>query len=265
MIKFFKRIRYKLVSENKTGKYLKYALGEILLVMIGILLALQVNNWNTNRLNKQQEITILKNIKQDINFDTLDLGFNLQYHLKFYKAEQNLYDFLISKDTNSNQMDSINCSDALGTLLFASLHKSTFANLQNNDMGLLRNNTLRKQISRFYDYFHQAVILMSNNLNDFDLYKRKLPYFKKYFRVTDELTVVLDIQEIEDFFEHDLKKSNIELWDIDGAKKDESFKFTLNEVLFFRKAFIVFHESVLEEIRRINESIDTEIDRLNNS
>ena len=49
MIKFFRQIRYNLMSENKTGKYIKYALGEILLVMIGILLALQVNNWNEGR------------------------------------------------------------------------------------------------------------------------------------------------------------------------------------------------------------------------
>ena len=49
MIKFFKRIRQNLLLEGKTGKYLKYAIGEIVLVMIGILLALQVNNWNEKR------------------------------------------------------------------------------------------------------------------------------------------------------------------------------------------------------------------------
>lgn len=49
MIKFFRKIRQNLLMENKTGKYLKYAFGEIILVMIGILLALQVNNWNEDR------------------------------------------------------------------------------------------------------------------------------------------------------------------------------------------------------------------------
>lgn len=52
MIKLFSRIRQKLLSENKFSKYLIYALGEIVLVMIGILLALQVNNWNENRKEK---------------------------------------------------------------------------------------------------------------------------------------------------------------------------------------------------------------------
>lgn len=66
MIKFFRRIRYNLMSENKTGKYFKYAIGEIILVVIGILIALQINNWNTHRLEKIEEKVILQNIKKDL-------------------------------------------------------------------------------------------------------------------------------------------------------------------------------------------------------
>jgi len=66
MIKFFRKIRYNLMEQNKTGKYLKYALGEILLVMIGILLALQVNNWNQERKNFEKEKYYLKSIKSSI-------------------------------------------------------------------------------------------------------------------------------------------------------------------------------------------------------
>jgi hypothetical protein len=55
MIKFFRKIRQNLLMENKTGKYLKYAIGEILLVVIGILFALQINNWNNNK-NEKAEI-----------------------------------------------------------------------------------------------------------------------------------------------------------------------------------------------------------------
>ena len=53
MIKFFRKIRQNLLSEGKTGKYFKYAIGEIVLVVIGILIALQINNWNEGR---KQEI-----------------------------------------------------------------------------------------------------------------------------------------------------------------------------------------------------------------
>jgi uncharacterized protein DUF6090 len=65
MIKFFRKIRQNLLSENKTGKYLKYAIGEIILVVIGILIALQVSNWNQDRKDRISERKILNNINRD--------------------------------------------------------------------------------------------------------------------------------------------------------------------------------------------------------
>ena len=62
MIKFFRKIRQKLLNENRFSKYLVYAIGEIVLVMIGILLALQVNNWNELRKKKtSRNTTVSKN------------------------------------------------------------------------------------------------------------------------------------------------------------------------------------------------------------
>ena len=69
MIKLFRKIRQNLLSEGKTGSYLKYAVGEIILVMIGILLALQVNNWNDNRISKEELIYALDKISTDLNRD----------------------------------------------------------------------------------------------------------------------------------------------------------------------------------------------------
>ena len=60
MIKFFRKIRYDLMEKNKTGKYLKYAVGEIVLVVIGILIALQINNWNENQQLTKVETSTLK-------------------------------------------------------------------------------------------------------------------------------------------------------------------------------------------------------------
>lgn len=65
MMKFFRKIRFDLMEKNKTGKYLKYAIGEIILVMIGILLALQVNTWNINRNNAKQEIALLSQLENE--------------------------------------------------------------------------------------------------------------------------------------------------------------------------------------------------------
>jgi len=66
MIKFFRKIRQNLLMENKTGKYLKYAIGEIALVVIGILIALQINNWNETQKQNREEISILKNLHENL-------------------------------------------------------------------------------------------------------------------------------------------------------------------------------------------------------
>ena len=65
MIKFFRKIRYDLMEKNKTGKYLKYALGEIILVVIGILIALSISNWNEQRKESIIEQTILKRLEKE--------------------------------------------------------------------------------------------------------------------------------------------------------------------------------------------------------
>ncbi|WP_411768403.1 DUF6090 family protein [Winogradskyella sp. A3E31] len=69
MIKFFRQIRYNLMEKGKTGRYFKYAIGEIILVVIGILIALQINNWNemrkANALEKNYYCLLLDNLNQD--------------------------------------------------------------------------------------------------------------------------------------------------------------------------------------------------------
>ena len=69
MIKFFRKIRQKLLSENKFSKYLIYAIGEIILVVIGILIAIQINEWNRDRKLYQEELEgyqlIINDLKRD--------------------------------------------------------------------------------------------------------------------------------------------------------------------------------------------------------
>ena len=69
MIKFFRHIRRSLINSNQMGKYFKYAIGEILLVVIGILIALQINNWNENKKQRNQELHYLKNIQTDVQMN----------------------------------------------------------------------------------------------------------------------------------------------------------------------------------------------------
>jgi hypothetical protein len=100
MIKFFRKIRHRLLSENKFNKYLLFAVGEITLVMIGILLALQVNNWNEQRKQNQEIENILLKIYSELQIglnalgdDMLTLQNGYQSTYKISEAIQNNHPF----------------------------------------------------------------------------------------------------------------------------------------------------------------------------
>ncbi len=86
MIKFFRHIRKSLLMENKTSKYFKYAIGEIVLVVIGILIALQINNWNELRKERLKEINYLQNLKSDLESELKNNKEFADYRFKKAKA-----------------------------------------------------------------------------------------------------------------------------------------------------------------------------------
>ena len=93
MIKFFRKVRQKLLSENRFSKYLVYAVGEILLVVIGIIIALQLNNWNENRKETNVELQLYSNLLADLISDS---G-NLENHISMANAHDQLYSLIYNE------------------------------------------------------------------------------------------------------------------------------------------------------------------------
>jgi hypothetical protein len=96
MIKFFRKIRQNLLMENKTGTYFKYAIGEIVLVVIGILIALSINNWNETNKNEQEQIVFLNNLKNDLKNDLIQLNQILKLQKEKLSTVNELKDQLLS-------------------------------------------------------------------------------------------------------------------------------------------------------------------------
>jgi hypothetical protein len=96
MIKFFRKIRQNLLMENKTGTYFKYAIGEIVLVVIGILIALSINNWNETNKNEQEQIVFLNNLKNDLKNDLIQLNQILKLQKEKLTTVNELKDQLLS-------------------------------------------------------------------------------------------------------------------------------------------------------------------------
>jgi hypothetical protein len=80
MIKFFRKIRQKMLAENKTRAYFKYAMGEIILVVLGILIALQINNWNENRIVQKQTYNQLLEVQNEILQNILEFDYEGNYY-----------------------------------------------------------------------------------------------------------------------------------------------------------------------------------------
>src|SRR5210317_718090 len=78
MIKFFRIIRQNMIKQNNVSKYLLYAIGEIVLVVIGILIALQINNWNESKKRRQTEINILSEIILNLDIDLKNLDLKIE-------------------------------------------------------------------------------------------------------------------------------------------------------------------------------------------
>lgn len=260
-MKFFRNIRQRLLSENRLGKYVLYAIGEIILVVIGILIALQINNANEAKKARLQEISILETLRQDMSLDTLDINFNIQYHKKFITEEQKLLRFLQS-DLDQPPYP-IDMNNALGIPLIIEFHKSTFSNLQNNDVGLLSDIELRKDIARFYDFFQAAILRLENDYPTYQTYTVKMPYFLKYCRLDPKgREMEMDNPDFEDYYNPDFTKQAIEMFDYTGAKSDEAFKLLLNESIFFRQVKLDYYIDMRSRIIELISAIDTELNDL---
>ncbi|MFY0604574.1 MAG: hypothetical protein JXQ93_11525 [Flavobacteriaceae bacterium] len=146
--------------ENKTGKYFKYAIGEIILVVIGILIALQINNWNQNRLNRIGAKNFLNQVQEELELDVIN-----------YKRDLDN----IQRYTNYlNKVSERKYSEIDLSLLPSSLTRNLSPNNNNTsyikmlESGIIEyvdNNIIKKNLKKYYltDYVNY------NNLTAFHL------------------------------------------------------------------------------------------------
>ncbi|MCB0647848.1 MAG: hypothetical protein KDC49_14365 [Saprospiraceae bacterium] len=147
MMKFFRNIRQALLAEGKTSRYLKYAVGEIILVVIGILIALQVNNWNTEK-NEQKTIrSLLEAIKQDLKTDIEQTNRTSAFNQKYLDFRKRM---LIRTNFDDLPLDSLTFLLRKRTSLYT-MNESAFNKL--TSLGISKpskNDSLNFKIFRYY-------------------------------------------------------------------------------------------------------------------
>ena len=166
MIKFFRNIRKSQLSDGKTGRYIKYAFGEIVLVMIGILLALQVNNWNQERFSKNLEFQYYERLLDDVREERLILESTLNYSKQVSEHAKNaILVFENSSGANpdpvANLVDIYQASQLLDPYSSSSTYKELIASGQIN---LIQNDSLKTALIRYYDveWSESGVAILEN-------------------------------------------------------------------------------------------------------
>jgi hypothetical protein len=148
MLKIFRNIRRQLFVEKKFNKYLLYAIGEIVLVVLGILIALRINNWNTNKVKKQEEKISYINIRQQVVDDKNDLQKEKNFNNYFYLAYQYANKIIIAKDRSKT--DSL-ALITMGLSQYSDFNRNSniYETLVNSgDLKLLKNSEITSSIQQ---------------------------------------------------------------------------------------------------------------------
>src|SRR6056297_3467214 len=144
MIKFFRKIRQNLLQENRFSKYLLYAIGEIVLVVLGILIALQINNWNENRKERIAESVLLTQLKSEFESNSKQLGEKMIIRNNMITASFKLLDYIDHPE--KRQLDSVN-SYLLQTLLVPTFDPIVNDIISSGRIQLLSNNRLKELLT----------------------------------------------------------------------------------------------------------------------
>lgn len=179
MIKFFRKIRQKLVSENMFRKYLFYAIGEIVLVVIGILIALQINNWNEEQKRRIEERDVLMELRRELDLNLKDL-YKYNNSAKNIKQKVALYWTYFEKEKSAISKDSV---AEFTKIIYSEQYHPEFNTLSSvvstARISLIKNEELRYYMNRLktaskslLDFDQQLVVLRNEQV---------IPEISQYF------------------------------------------------------------------------------------
>ncbi|MFN2373106.1 MAG: DUF6090 family protein [Cyclonatronaceae bacterium] len=164
MLKFFRSIRKKLIEQDNLRKYLLYAIGEILLVVIGILIAVQINSWNQDRVNRSKEFEYLKGIHSDLNRQIESLNRTIEINERSISIVHGLLEEYIRLDGFERNDSIFSRINTINRSASPTGIKTTFSELMYGaEIPLIRDERLRNEIVLFYQELDAMIGRSRNN------------------------------------------------------------------------------------------------------
>lgn len=249
MLPYFRKIRWRLAQDNQFFKYSRYAIGEIVLVVIGILIALQINNWNEHRKDSNLEISFLKRLRNDLVSDTIYLAERLirtkKQKAKQYKFVHEIYNIQRSKDEFLKVLKLQNWdSDNLV------MQTSTFEELKNSgQINIIKNEELKMKLINLYRDYDLAVqhFLEINNFSSREFLPSALGVTPKYY--------------FQDLYDDERQFEGTD-WTFINDPESESFQLLEEtQIIYWMKYgyFIHYFEALLLKSKTLIDQIDQEL------
>ncbi len=186
MFRFFRRLRNRLLSERRFSKYLLYAIGEIMLVVIGILIALQVDTWNQERLKQKDAIIFFENTRQQLLEDRGNLQGQISYNSRFIPQFEYAIDVIGQQDHA--------VKDSLGSIAGRLIDYSDFDRegtiyetiVNSGDIKLLDNEEIKKNLRSL-----QETYLYINRMEmiHYDAIMQMIPEISKTISIPEKAVV----------------------------------------------------------------------------
>ncbi|HSR59702.1 MAG TPA: DUF6090 family protein [Robiginitalea sp.] len=215
MIRFLRTLRQRLLAENRVSKYLLYAIGEIVLVMVGILLALQVNTWNEERKERALEQKVLLEIYRSIEKDTSSLNWEYQEFQNVLDAARLIVERLDSDAPYEARLDT--AFALISNINVVEANYTAYDRLVSIGVDLVKNDSLRNGLVSFYD--HSRFLKRVENYYENSKYYRTVIY-PKYFKT----------------FQYGREAKPL---DFEALRKANDFRialdYSINDALFYRR------------------------------
>lgn len=235
MISFFRKIRQKLLQQNQVTRYFLYAIGEIILVVIGILIALQINNLNESNKLTSKEIILLTEMKSNLKSDLLDLEYNIDGNQSRIFSNELILKSLQDKNPYHDSLRG-HFGKIFGNFQLSE-NTASWENLKSIGLDLISNDSLRNKIS--------------------NLYSTKYPYLENTEKGVD------DRYQWNIFYPLILESLNMDtVWesaspnDYEALIENREFQEVLKMNLFIRN----FQQNQYEDLHELVENIIKDID-----
>lgn len=251
MIKLFRNFRKAMLKENRFSKYFFYAIGEVILVVIGILIALKVNNWNLSRIEKKKEIKYLNNIVLDLQKDIARLNYVILFREKRIAGDRKIINHI-----NGLPVDDLT---ELTRSVFNSLmeerftpNNNTYMELSNSgNLSLISSDSIKMALLELEDLYKNNRFAIDHETWDYREYISK-PILK-HMNLDQLFPVFAGTKTAEE--------QNISQHDFQTLFENKEYKNGLFIVLTMSDYFIKAYREIDVKSKKVIDLIEAEIQK----